>query len=121
MTDRATPAAKLLNFRDTVQEPIPNDGASGTSGHPLLKAAEGAGAFDIRIVRVKPGGVSADHAHAWEQANYILAGTGTITLGEEVHPVGPDDFVYVPPMLRHVFHNTGSDDLLLLSTLGPKE
>lgn len=116
----ATPRPKLLNLRDSAPEPIPTDGARETYGQPLLAAAEGAGAFDIRVVRVRPGGVSADHAHAWEQANYVLSGRGTVALGDDVRPVGPDDFVYVPPGLRHVFTNTGDDDLVLLSTLGPR-
>ena len=120
MSDTGTPRPKLLNLRDSVPQEIPSDGARDTFGQPLLTAEEGAGGFDIRVVCVRPGGVSADHAHTWEQANYVLSGTGTITLGEDVRPVGPDDFVYVPPMLRHVFANTGTEDLVLLSTLGPR-
>jgi quercetin dioxygenase-like cupin family protein len=119
MTDRS-PSAKVLNLRDSAPAPIENDGARGTFGQPLLAPSEGTGQFDIRVVSVQPGGISADHAHAWEQANYILSGTGTIQLGDEIKPVGPDDFVYVPPNLRHVFVNTGDTDLVLLSTLGPR-
>lgn len=119
MTDSA-PEPKVVNLRDSAPEPIPNDGAKGTFGQPLLTAGEGTGSFEVRMVRVQPGGVTPDHRHAWEQANYVLSGAGTILLGDELRTVGPDDFVYVPPMLRHVFTNTGGDDLLLLSTLGPR-
>ena len=120
MTDAPTPSPKVLNLRDSPLGPIPNDGARGMFGQPLLTAHEGTGSFYVRVVRVKPGGVTPDHRHAWEQANYVLSGEGTIMLGDEVREIGRDDFVYVPPMLRHVFTNTGSDDLVLLSTLGPK-
>lgn len=115
-----TPRPKLVHLRDSLPVPIPADGARDTVGQELLAASEGAGAFDIRVVRVGPGGVSADHAHSWEQANYVLAGHGTVALGDAVHAVGPDDFVYVPPGLRHVFANTGDVELVLLSTLGPR-
>ena len=98
-----TPPAKIVNLRDSAVAPITNDGASGTFGQPLLELAEGRGNFEFRVVSIRPGGVSAEHAHAWEQANYVLSGTGTVALGHEVHAVGPDDFVYVPPNVRHVF------------------
>ena len=116
-----TPPAKIVNLRDSAPAPITNDGAQGTSGRPLLDLAESNGSFDFRVVTVRPGGVSADHAHAWVQANYVLAGNGTIALGDEVRPVGPDDFIYVPAAVQHVFTNTGATDLTLLSVLGPRE
>ena len=119
MTEQ-TPSAKIINLRNTVAAPLETDGARNAVTAPLLPQSEGAGAFDIRVVTLRPGGVSADHAHAWEQANYVLSGHGTITLGHEDHPVGPDDFVYVPPHIRHVFTNTGAAELVLLSTLGPR-
>ena len=118
MIDRAAP--KFLNLSDSVPEPITHDGARETWAQPLLTAAEGTGALDIRVVRIKPGGVSADHAHAWEQANYVLSGAGTITLAEHVRPISANDFVYVPPRIRHAFANTGGEELVLLSMLGPK-
>ena len=116
-----TSPAKIVNLRDSVPTPITNDGAQGTSGQPLLDLAEGNGKFDFRVVTVRPGGLSADHAHAWVQANLVLSGTGTVALGDEVYAVGPDDFVYVPPNVRHIFANTGAADLKLLSVLGPRD
>lgn len=112
--------AKLLNLGDSPPEAIEAGGARATAGQQLLAASEGTGAFDVRVVRIGPGGASADHSHPWEQANFVLAGSGTVTLGDDVRPVGPDDFVYVPPGLRHVFDNAGGEDLVLLSILGPK-
>lgn len=118
--DTPSTTPRLLSLDDVALEPIEGDGARETYGQPLLAAADGAGSFDIRVVRLRPGGVSADHAHPWEQANYVLSGTGTVTLGDTVRSVCRDDFVYVPPLLRHLFANTGTDDLVLLSTLGPR-
>ncbi|MBM3676256.1 MAG: cupin domain-containing protein [Actinobacteria bacterium] len=120
MRESSGPEPRVLGASGVALEPIVGDGARYTFGQPLLAASDGAGGFDIRVVRIRPGGVSADHSHPWEQANYVLSGTGEVTLGEDRRTIGADDFVYVPPMLRHVFSNTGADDLVLFSTLGPK-
>jgi quercetin dioxygenase-like cupin family protein len=44
-------------------------------------------------VRISAGGVSAEHEHPWEQANYVLAGRGVVELDGEPNDVARDDFV----------------------------
>jgi quercetin dioxygenase-like cupin family protein len=111
---------KVVSLRAVEGTPIEADGAAGVTGLPLLELHEGTGQFDFRAVAIAPGGVSADHAHPWEQANYVLRGRGLAFLGEEPYEIVADDFVYVPPNVRHVFHNTGPDDLVLLAARGPR-
>ncbi|MEZ5102409.1 MAG: cupin domain-containing protein [Thermoleophilia bacterium] len=113
-----TPAF-TINLGDVVEHPISGDGAEETYGLPLLPLTQGTGAFDIRAVRIAAGGISADHAHAWEQANLVLEGEGTVTIDGEARPVKARDFVYVPPNAQHVFANTGQGDLVLLAVRGP--
>lgn len=119
MSDQ-TPRPKILNLRDSVPVPVTMDGARSTSGRPLLERSEGKGELDFRVVSIGPGGVSANHIHPWEQTNYVLSGTGTVRLGDETRPVAADDFIYVPPNLGHVYSNTGADDLVLITVLGPR-
>lgn len=111
---------KVTRLADAVESPITSDGAQGVVGLPLLELDEGTGAFDFRAVRIAAGGVSADHSHAFEQANFILSGEGEVDLGGETFAIAANDFVYVPPNLRHVFRNTGDVDLVLLATRGPR-
>ena len=111
---------KVVNLHAVEGVPIESDGASGVTGLPLLELHEGTGQFDVRAVSIAAGGVSADHAHPWEQANYVLRGRGLVFVGDEPHEIGPDDFVYVPPNVRHVFHNTGPGELVLLAARGPR-
>jgi len=115
-----TRRAKVVRLEDASPSEITADGASGVVGLPLLELGEGTGAFDVRAVRIHPGGVSADHAHPWEQANFVLAGSGEVELDGERHDLARDDFVYVPPDVRHVFRNTGADDLVILAARGPR-
>lgn len=114
------PHPKILNLRDSVPVPVVIDGARGATGRPLLERSEGKGELDFRVVSLGPGGVSADHTHSWEQTNFVLSGTGTVRLGDETHAVAADDFIYVPPNVGHVYVNTGSDDLVLITVLGPR-
>ena len=112
--------AKVVNIADSQPTAISGDGARGVTGLPLLDLSEGTGQFDFRGVRIGPGGISPDHVHAWVQANYILSGRGRLALDGVTHDVGPGDFIYVPPNARHVFTNTGDDDLVLLAVRGPR-
>lgn len=114
------PSPKVIGLDRAPRSAIEGDGASGVTGMPLLDLEEGTGQFDFRAVRIEAGGVSADHSHPWEQANYILSGRGRVRLGDEEHEIAADDFVYVPPDVRHVFTNEGDDDLLLLAARGPR-
>jgi quercetin dioxygenase-like cupin family protein len=114
----ATPQAKVVRLGDASPSEITGDGARGVVGLSLLELDEGTGAFDFRAVRIRAGGISSEHAHPWEQANFILAGRGVVELDGRAHDVAEDDFVYVPPDVRHVFRNTGTDDLVILAARG---
>ncbi len=110
----------MIGLQDAPSTSIEGNGATYVTGIPLLELEEGTGQFDVRAVRIGPGGVSADHSHSWEQANYILSGQGSVQLGDDTHKVAANDFVYVPPDVRHVFTNTGDTDLVLLAARGPR-
>ena len=117
----AQPGPKLIGLEQAPKSAIEDDGASGVTGMPLLGLEEGTGQFDFRAVAIAPGGVSADHSHPWEQANYILRGKGRVHLDGVEHEVAADDFVYVPPNVRHVFTNDGDVDLVLLAARGARD
>ena len=119
MGDRA-PEPKVLNLNAAPTTALTGDGADLATGMELLDLEEGTGQFDFRAVRIEAGGISADHSHPHEQANYILSGQGRVELGDTSHNIGPNDFVYVPPGMRHVFANTGDDDLIVLAVRGPR-
>jgi mannose-6-phosphate isomerase-like protein (cupin superfamily) len=66
-------------------------------------------------VLVSPGGSTPPNAHELVgEAYYVLAGSGSVTIGADSAPVGKWDAVPVKPGETSVFHNTGSDPLELL-------
>ena len=114
------PKPKVIGLDQAPASTIEGDGATGVTGLPLLDLTEGTGQFDVRAVRIAPGGMSADHSHPWEQANYILSGEGHVQLDDTEHRVVANDFIYVPPDMRHVFRNEGDAELVLLAARGPR-
>lgn len=95
-------------------------GAQGLTESSLLAFDEGPGNFDVRYIRLEAGGVSSDHAHPHEQANYILSGRAQVRIDGEEHAVGQGDFIYFAGNARHSFHNTGEDELVMLIMRGPQ-
>ena len=66
------------------------------------------------------GGQTAAHFHPkTEEIYYIVAGTGTMRIGEERRTVGPGDAIAIPPGAIHQIENTGSEVLKLLCCCAP--
>ncbi|GAB5446654.1 cupin domain-containing protein [Gymnodinialimonas sp.] len=71
----------------------------------------------IHLIEVAPGDETTEyHVHHFEdEAVYILSGTGTATIGEDDHAIGPGDFIgYRAGGLAHTILNTGTETLRIL-------
>jgi mannose-6-phosphate isomerase-like protein (cupin superfamily) len=78
----------------------------------------GEGDSETRIVRgvarygevtIDPGGHCKEVSYpAEEQIYYVLAGNGTLSYGEQKTSVRKDDFMYLPPAVRHGMANPSS-------------
>ena len=57
------------------------------------------GVANVHIVRVTQG---TTHVHeGYDEVYYVLSGTGTITLGEETHPLRPGTVAVIPAGIPH--------------------
>jgi mannose-6-phosphate isomerase-like protein (cupin superfamily) len=66
-------------------------------------------------VLVSPGASTTPNAHELAgEAYYVLAGSGSVTIGADSAPVGKWDAIPVKPGETSAFHNTGSEPLELL-------
>ena len=77
----------------------------GVARHTLLggRDAEDAIDFEVRYFEVAPGGYTSLEHHEHAHAVLVLSGQGTVRLGDERHPIGPRDVVYVAPREVHRF------------------
>ena len=84
------------------------------------KENTGSSRLDFRISRYAPAAYVGEHVHkVQEQVYYVLEGEGIITLDDERHLMRSNDYVYVPPGVRHSFTNTGVSGLVFLVITTP--
>ena len=74
-------------------------------------AANTSGRFDFITVSFAPRTGPPLHVHlAQDDSFYILDGTLTVQVGEEIFDIGPGDFLTVPPLVPHTFDNIHNGD-----------
>lgn len=77
----------------------------------LIGPDDGAVNFSMRFFEVPPMRSSANEAHEEQHQVFIMTGEGEVLMGEEWHPFGTGDVVFVPGGEQHCFRNTGDDVL----------
>lgn len=80
----------------------------------------GSARIDFRISHYAPAAYVAEHVHqVQEQIYYVIQGEGILTLDDAKHLMNPNDYVYVPPGVRHSFTNTGISGLVFFVITTP--
>ncbi len=78
----------------------------------------GASGIHLAIATIPPGCSSSPHYHVnCESAIYVVKGRGRFIIGPNLEtelPIGPGDFVYVPPDAVHQPVNDGPDTMELI-------
>jgi mannose-6-phosphate isomerase-like protein (cupin superfamily) len=86
----------------------------------LVTGEESDGAYFSMLAIVPPLGGPPPHTHANEDETfYILEGTPTFRLGDEIIVAGPGDFVNVPKGVIHNFRNFSDEPLKMILTFTP--
>ena len=86
----------------------------------LVGAEEGWSDYVMRIVELGPEGYSPRHRHDWPHINYMLDGSGVLTIDGKTHPVERGAYAYVPANAEHQFKNTG-DGIFRFICIVPKQ
>jgi len=78
---------------------------AGTATHMqvLLGPDQGAPNFTMRLFCMGPGGGMPLHTNQIEHEQYVLRGRARVTIGEQVHDVGPDHTLYIPAGAPHSY------------------
>ncbi len=97
--------------------PLP--GCDGVLLRDLAASAATGGRFSSLIARIAQGSEVSDHLHEdqWEW-NMVLAGHGTLILGDETSTFRPGDTFTTPPQTRHTVI-ADSEDVFLLAVFVP--
>jgi len=82
----------------------------------------GSSRIDFRISRYAPAAYVGEHVHqVQEQVYHVLEGEGLLTLDERRVLMRKNDYVFVPPGVRHSFTNNGLVPLVFLVVTTPVE
>lgn len=72
--------------------------------------------IELGLLRFKAGEGAQEHAHPHEQVLFVLSGRVRMTIGGEVHVLGPREVAHMPPNVPHSL--TAIEDTEVLSAKG---
>ncbi len=78
---------------------------------------------DLSVIqeRVPPGRAEVSHYHnTSRQFFHILAGVGTMSVGEETVTLRKGEGIEIPPQVLHQFRNESNEDVVFLVVSAPK-
>ena len=77
----------------------------------LISKDIGAPNFEMRYFTLEVGGYTPFHQHPWEHESFVLKGTGVLHTEHGDIPLEPGKALFIPPMIKHQFRNTGKEEL----------
>ncbi len=100
----------------------PVGAGEGASRQVLLGPDQGAPNFAMRKFTIEAGGGMPFHTNQVEHEQYVLRGRARITIGDDVHHVGPDDTLFIPAGVPHAYQvEEGPFEFLCVVPNGPDE
>jgi len=93
----------------------------GVARYEMIRPADGAPRFALRVFVVAPGESTPAHTHWWEHEVYVLSGHGEVMGDEGTVAITPDTAVYIAPEEGHCFINTGSEPLRFVCCIPTKQ
>ena len=100
---------KIAHYKDTLPDPVGEEGASGLTVRWVISKKDGAPNFSMRVFEVEPGGNSPYHKHPWEHEVFILEGRGFMVQGEKEIPFSKGDVIFIPPGEEHQLKNSSKE------------
>lgn len=99
------------NFNEVAGTKVMHPDAKDALMKVLISPAEGWEGHVMRVFEIGENGFTPQHQHDWPHINYIIAGEGTLQIGDKINPITAGGFAYVPAGALHQFKNTGSETL----------
>jgi quercetin dioxygenase-like cupin family protein len=92
----------IVKAADAVQATDVSAGRS-TRFQMLVGPGDGAPNFALRRFIMEKGGGIPMHTNKVEHEQYVLRGRANVTIGDQVHTVGPDNALYIPAGTPHSY------------------
>jgi quercetin dioxygenase-like cupin family protein len=107
---------KIVNHSRCEPIPLPVEGAKDAFIKSLIAPQDGADNFVMFSIRLKPGGCTPLHEHAWEEEIFVLQGRGEAVAGADgrSRAIRAGDVIFTPAGHGHDCRNTGDEDLEIL-------
>lgn len=93
---------------------LPRASLPGIDHVTLAGSGQGLNRLSVWRQSVAPGSATPSHRHDCEEVVVILSGRGTLHMGGEVRPIGPETTIVVEPNAVHQLVNTGDAPLELI-------
>lgn len=80
--------------------------------------------ISLQVTHVEPGGAQELHRHPEDQAYYVVAGSGAVTVDQEERAVQVGQAVFIPGNALHGIRNLGEERLTYLTAnqaFGPEQ
>jgi quercetin dioxygenase-like cupin family protein len=87
--------------------------------HELIGPSDGASSYRVRYFNVPAGGRTALERHPHDHGVVIQRGRARVTLGAEVHELGPGDVIYVEGNELHCFEALDDEPLGFICVAPP--
>jgi S-methyl-1-thioxylulose 5-phosphate methylthiotransferase len=91
----------------------------GVERHDLIGALDEVPNYHVRYFHVEPGKQTRREQHPHDHGVVIQSGRARVTLGDDVHEVGPGDVVYVAGDELHCFEAIGDEPLGFICVIPP--
>lgn len=98
------------------EDVVPRAYASGAERHTLVGPEDGAAQVELRYFRIPVGGASALERHPHEHAIMVVHGEAEVRIGDETHPVGVGDAVFIASDELHELRQVGDEPLGFICT-----
>lgn len=95
-------------------KPVDMSGVKDVNMRILLGRSDGAPTFAIRHFVVKKDGNTPLHQHNYEHGVFIVAGSGTVAVGDESQEIISGDTIFIPANIIHQFKADRGNSLQFL-------
>ena len=86
----------------------------------LTEPGDGSG-FHMRRFAIAPGGEMPRHRNLIEHQQFVLGGSATIGIGDQIHRVGVGDVVHIPGGTPHWYRTEGEEPFEFLCVVPDSE